>query len=123
MQIAGQITVLPIANPAGRISDVALLPGGKLIAVNREPTIFGFANSLALLKREGARFVYRSRVRLPVGALDNLEAIAPEPLPNGGTRLWLMSDDNYQRPMRTLLIALDLPPMRPKQQPSSRAPA
>jgi hypothetical protein len=32
-----------------------------------------------------------------------------ERLPNGDTRLWIITDDNFQQPLRTLLIALDLP--------------
>ena len=46
---------------------------------------------------------------LGVGALDNIEALAPESLPNGQVRLWMMTDDNFHRPLRTLLIAVDVP--------------
>ena len=45
---------------------------------------------------------------LGLGPLDNAEALAAEPIA-GGTRLWLMTDDNFRWPMRTLLVALDLP--------------
>jgi len=43
------------------------------------------------------------------GHIDNVEAMAVEPLPNGTRRLWLMTDNNVQPPLRTLLIAVDVP--------------
>ena len=47
-------------------------------------------------------------MNLNVSPLDNAEAMAAERLPDGRTRLWIMTDDNFTRPFRTLLIALDL---------------
>ena len=38
--------------------------------------------------------------------------VAVERRTGGGLRLWLMTDDNFQSPFRTLLIALDGPPQR-----------
>lgn len=99
----------PIENPAGRISDAARLPSGQLWVVNRHLTALGFANWIALLQPTRTGFRYGQRIRLGVGLLDNVEALAAERLPDGGTRLWLMTDDNFQRPLRTLLIALDWP--------------
>ena len=55
--------------------------------------------------------------RSALGPLDNAEALAAEPIA-GGTRLWLMTDDNFSWPMRTLLVALDLP-SAPRSQPKS----
>ena len=104
---------IPIENPAGRISDAARLPSGELLVVNRHLTALGFANSIALLQRTRTGFRYRNRMPLSVSPLDNAEALAPERLPDGRIRLWLMTDDNFQRPMRTLLIALDWPVRRP----------
>ena len=100
---------LSIENPAGRISDAARLPSGELLVVNRRLTALGFANSIAVLKPTRTGFRYRERIKLGVSALDNVEALAPERLPDGQIRLWLMTDDNFQRPLRTLLIALDWP--------------
>jgi hypothetical protein len=51
-------------------------------------------------------------IRLPVSPIDNVEGVAAERLPNGTTRLWMMTDDNFHAPLRTLLIAYDLPPGR-----------
>jgi hypothetical protein len=100
---------IPIANPAGRISDAARLPSGELVVVNRHVTAAGFVNSIGLMERTRTGFRYRDRIPLSVSPLDNVEALAPERLPDGRIRLWLMTDDNFQRPMRTLLIALDWP--------------
>lgn len=107
-----------IENPAGWISDAARLPSGELLVLNRNPTPFGFSNSIATLKRTATGFRYVSRIRLGVGPLDNVEALATERLTDGRTRLWLMTDDNFQRPLRTLLIALDWP-RRPEPRPAS----
>lgn len=42
---------------------------------------------------------------LPV---DNFEGVAIAPGPNGETRIWLISDDNFNSVQRTLLLAFDL---------------
>lgn len=42
---------------------------------------------------------------LPV---DNFEGVAIGSSPDGKTRIWLISDDNFSRDQRTLLLALDL---------------
>lgn len=39
---------------------------------------------------------------------DNYEAIAIGPAPDGRTRIWVMSDDNFNPEQRTLLLAFDL---------------
>lgn len=109
---------IPIENPAGRISDAARLPTGELLVVNRHLTALGFANSVAVLERTRSGFRYRDRIPLGVSALDNVEALAPERLADGRIRLWLMTDDNFQRPLRTLLIALDWPRRPPAPRPS-----
>ena len=111
----------PIENPASRISDAARLPSGELWVVNRHLTALGFANSIALLQPTRRGFRYDERIRLGVGLLDNVEALAAERLPDGRTRLWLMTDDNFQRPLRTLLIALDWPRRPVRSSSRSRA--
>jgi hypothetical protein len=99
----------PIRNQPRRISDSTRLPAGQLVVLTRSMTPVGFVNAIGMLTAERGRYRYRRIAALPVGRLDNMEALAPEPLPGGGTRLWLMSDDNHQRPFRTLLLALDIP--------------
>ena len=42
--------------------------------------------------------------------IDNMEGIALEPAPDGGLRLWLLSDDNFNAPLqRTLLLRFRVP--------------
>jgi hypothetical protein len=51
-------------------------------------------------------------VPLALGRFMNVEAVAAQPLPGGATRLWLVTDDNFQKPMTTAMFALDVPPGR-----------
>ena len=70
----------------------------------------GFTNAVTLLDSlPGGGFRTARSFALRGGRLDNVEALAAERMPGGATRLWLMTDDNFQRPLRTLLIALDVP--------------
>lgn len=46
----------------------------------------------------------------PPVALDNFEGISAVARPEGGTRVYLISDDNFNRVQRTLIYAFDLKP-------------
>jgi hypothetical protein len=72
----------------------------------------GFARRLVVMEGKGNSAELRSIARLELGPLDNVEAIAAEPREGGVTRLWLMTDNDFRRGQRTLLVALDLPPDR-----------
>jgi hypothetical protein len=104
----GQVRIARITNPQGRISDAARLPDGRLLLIQRSFT-WGFRSALVELRKSGEHYRLERRVPLPLGRLDNPEGLAAERLPDGTTRLWLMTDDNFQRPLRTLLVALDIP--------------
>ena len=104
--------LLPIAGARGPISDAAAIGPGRYLAVERRVTPFGFRNALVSLEKSGSGYRFGRRIALPLLPLDNVEAIAVERRPGGRLRLWLMTDDNFQRPFRTLLIALDWPPPR-----------
>ena len=91
--------------PAGS-SDATRLPDGRPVLLIRRLTWRGFANQLRI--GAGAKKPART-IALDLGALDNMEGLAAAPLPGGGTRLWIVSDDNFRPWMRTLLVALDLP--------------
>lgn len=93
-----------------RVSAAASFGRGSLLVVERRLTPLGFASALVRLDRCSAGYCLGWRKPLPTGPFDNVEAIATEPLPSGATRLWLMTDDNWSRPLRTLVIAADLPP-------------
>lgn len=99
---------IPISGALGRISAAAFVPGRGLHVVERRLTPRGFAN--AIVRLEPTRSGYRVAQRLPLdlGPFDNVEALEVEPRPGGGTRLWLMSDDNFQRPMRSILLGVDV---------------
>jgi hypothetical protein len=95
----------PLANPMGRLSEAVRLCDGRTMVIARRARLEGFHNALVPLL-PGDRL--GQSIRLGLGSLDNAEALAAEPISNG-TRLWLMTDDNFRWPMRTLLVALDLP--------------
>jgi hypothetical protein len=88
-------------------SDATRLPDGRLVLLVRRPSWRGFDNQLRIGAGAGKP---ARRIALDLGPLDNMEGIAAAPLPGGGTRLWIVSDDNFRPWMRTLLVRLDLPP-------------
>ena len=113
LQLSGSsIGELRIAAARGRISDAITLPEGRVAVIQRGPGPLGFRNALGILERSGPGYRYAQWIKLPVSPLDNVEALAAERLPDGRTRLWMMTDDNYHAPLRTLLFAYDLPPAR-----------
>jgi hypothetical protein len=102
-----RVRQMPIEHARGRISDAAAIGPGRWLAIERRLTPLGFRNALVTLEKVGSGYRFGRRIALPVGPVDNVEAIAVEPLAHGKLRLWLMTDDNFQPPLRTLLIALD----------------
>ena len=90
-------------------SDAALLPDGTTILLKRR---IGLTGVSSWLERDG------KRLALPLHWSDNPEALTAEPLPNGGIRLWIMTDNDLRAWRRTLLVAIDLPrpdsPARPR---------
>jgi hypothetical protein len=100
---------VPLDYPAERSSELAALGDRSLLLVERRPIVFGFANALARLDRCATGYCLAWRKQLPVGLWDNVEALAVEPLASGATRLWLMTDDDTRPPLRTLIVALNLP--------------
>jgi hypothetical protein len=100
-----------IAGARARLSDAVELGDGQWLVIERQFTPSGFRNALVMLEREGEGYRFGRRFSLPVGRLDNVEAIALQRLAGGRRRLWLMTDDNLDRRLRTLLIALDMPPL------------
>ena len=100
-----QMRSRPLGNPLGRLSEAVQLPDGRVIVLARRVTLDGFRNAL-VPRLPGDRL--GKPIALGLGPLDNAEALAAEPVA-GGTRIWLMTDNNFRWPMRTLLVALDLP--------------
>lgn len=97
--------------------DAAQLPDGRVLVLVRK-VVWGlpprFENALVLLERIGERaegelrgkIVARIAHPLPT---DNFEGLAAVHQPDGGTDLWLISDDNDSMFQRTLLLKLSLP--------------
>ena len=104
-----EIVESPIAGDIAEISDAAAIGSGGVLAVERRLTALGFATALVRLERSAGGYRVAGRIPLTLGPFDNVEALAIEPRAAGGARLWLMTDDNYQPPFRSLLVALDVP--------------
>lgn len=93
----GGLTIYP---EASGISDATTAPGGQLFLLKRRFGLAGFR----------ARIVWAGgEIALPTGMLDNPEGIAAEALAGGGTRLWVITDNDQRRWLETLLVAIDLP--------------
>lgn len=61
-----------------------------------------------LLKVESpAGLIAEAQLRRPLPT-DNFEGVAIGSNPSGGVRIWIVSDNNFSRDQRTLLLALDL---------------
>lgn len=99
-----------VTGKQGPFSEAARLPDGRLIGLERSLTWSGFRNALIFVHEAQDRYTIVSRTSLPLGPFDNMEGLAAERLASGATRLWMIADDNFERPQRTLLLALDLPP-------------
>ena len=91
------------------LSDAVRLDESSILLLERRLTTSGFSNRLALIRAEGAGLRTVWRKRLPVGRLDNVEAVAAERIAGGGYRLWMMSDDNFHPRLRTLLLVVEVP--------------
>lgn len=85
------------------VSDAAPDPGGTIWLTTRSFGLNGVVNRLG--RFSGGRVV--DAAVLPLGPLDNVEGIAAEPNGSGGTRLWLMTDNDFQANRLTRLIALE----------------
>lgn len=108
--VGGKDYSRPLTGVCSKISDAVRLPDGKILVLMREVGLTGFRNALGILVERTDGWHVEQRVPLRVGALVNLEGLAVERRPGGAIRLWLVSDDNFQRPLETVLVALDLPP-------------
>jgi hypothetical protein len=102
--------------PTGQFkpTDVTVLPDGDVVALERRFTMIG--GVAARLQRialkdikPGARLVGREIAQLiPPVTVDNMEAVAAVRAADGGTMIYLMSDDNFNPVQRTLLLQFRL---------------
>lgn len=100
--------------PAGYvITDAAMLPDGRLLALNRRYTqLDGVSAVLTIIDpgavRAGAMLAGREIARLaPPLTVDNMEALAVTQ-ESGRAILWIASDDNFSSVQRTLLLRFRL---------------
>ncbi len=106
--VRGAIAEQPLASDGWTVSDATRLADGRPILLLRRITAFGFRNGIGELVRDGAGWRVILRATLPLGPLDNGEGLAAEPLAGGGTRLWIVTDNDFAGYRRTLLLAVDL---------------
>lgn len=100
----------PLTNGFGYVADATRLTNGRLLAVTRAMTAAGLDKHLVeAIPAAAGGLAFREIAPLPLGATENVEGIAAEPRPGGGTRLWLVTDNDFRPRKATLLVALDLP--------------
>ena len=97
--VARRVTAYP---ETSGVSDAAVMPDGRIALLKRRFGLQGFSSRIDGLP--GGTF------ELPLGALDNPEGIAAQALAGGGTRLWVITDNDQRRWLPTLLVAVDVPP-------------
>ena len=106
----GTVSRHPLSGADGQHpADAVRLPDGRMPVTLRSVRPWGIGNRLAWLKRTSGGFRLEPFASLPLGRLDNVEGVAAEPGARGGTRLWLMTDNDFSSRRRTLLVAVDLP--------------
>jgi len=100
------------AEGKGAVADAAALPDGRILLVHRKlgwnpvfTTIVAVADPAAI-RADG---ILRSRAvgTVPAAIADNYEGAAVTEA-SGRTYLWLVSDDNFQRWQRSLLVQFEL---------------
>lgn len=109
---------LPLTGATGGVADATRLPDGRMVVAVREVGL-GLTNRLAWLRRDDRGYWLEPFATLPLGPFDNVEGLAAERLPGGGTRLWAVTDNDGWR--RTLLIAVILPATTKAARERSRA--
>lgn len=104
----GQIRNHSLVSRFGYVSEGARAPDGRLLLVTRKISVAGLEKQLVEVEQQGNSLTLRPLALLELGPLDNVEALAAERRARG-TRLWLMTDNDFRHLQRTLLVALDLP--------------
>ncbi|MGH6719016.1 MAG: esterase-like activity of phytase family protein [Alphaproteobacteria bacterium] len=112
-------TFVYVTEPAFEPTDLAGLPSGDLLVLERKFNVIEGANvrivRLAAADVRagqgvtGSRVTGREVVRLaPPLATDNFEGLAVRPAPGGGVLVYLVSDDNFKPIQRTLVLQFRL---------------
>ncbi|MEO5809506.1 MAG: esterase-like activity of phytase family protein [Sphingomicrobium sp.] len=111
----GRVTRGAVRGLGPGVSDAVVLPDGRVLLVRRRFGLTGFTTELLALGRDRQGWAVARVARLSLGWLDNVEGAAATPLPDGETRLWLVTDNDFRAGWATLLLAIDLPPAPGRQ--------
>ena len=96
------------------LTAVAPLPGGGRAYLLRAFSVLrGVRVTLRIVDADGAT-VDELQLAAPF-TVDNLEGVAALPQPDGSIRFYLISDDNFSKLQRTLLLAFDWRPHQGRQ--------
>lgn len=100
--------------PGFNPTDAATLPNGDVLVLERRFTVLDRGSRIVRVRaadiRAGARLVGEEIARLlPPVQVDNFEGIDAIADPNGGVRIFLISDDNFSAFQRTLLLQFWMP--------------
>ena len=105
-------------------TDCAFLPNGDLLVLERGTVFLSFSMRLRRIAadevRPGGLLSGEVVLELSGGEIDNMEGLAVHPGPDGGTRITLISDNNFNGWERNLLLEFSLPqePLPPAAAPA-----
>ncbi|MGE0828837.1 MAG: esterase-like activity of phytase family protein [Hyphomonadaceae bacterium] len=92
------------------LSSLDRLPDGDFISLHRfYAPVVGVRIRIGRIDAENLSHETLLAALAPPLNLDNFEAVSAIPLPNGGARLFVASDNNFSPTQRTLLYVFDLP--------------
>ncbi len=103
---------LPRPPPGYRLSSLTTGPKGELVILHHSYIPAIGSRIIVSIVRDplGAKRVVDTLTLAPPMTVDNFEGVAVVARPNGGWRLYLLSDDNFSPTQRTLLLAFDWNP-------------
>ncbi|AEQ52920.1 esterase-like activity of phytase family protein [Pelagibacterium halotolerans] len=103
------LEMAPGVNP----TDCAFLPNGDLLVLERGLAFLAFSMQVRLIPAEevrpGATMAGEVIVSGSGSAVDSFEGLGVRTLPDGQTRVTIVSDDNFNSFQRTLLLEFSLP--------------
>lgn len=107
---AGGLSLTP--NPNVNPTDCAFLPNGDLLVLERGVVLFTFTMNLrripAAQVHPGAIMQGETLLSATGGDIDNMEGLAVHTAPDGGTRITIISDNNFNDWERSLLLEFSL---------------
>lgn len=104
---ADQLEEFDILGASGRITGAARIDGDRIILLHRDLGLGGFSSAIALAKWRGGALHVGPAIALPISRFANMEGLAAAPIA-GGSRIWILSDDNRAPYLRQWLVAYDV---------------